>query len=231
MDKKWLIRTRSNHILGPVSKEKVMELYKNGSIKSDDEICSGNGYWFFIRETELVEKYLTGSFSQSFNPISEAKDVITSSAPDENLDNGKDDITLVGGINLSDLKKETGEVSDSLSIKKNEVVDDMTELEVPEIPGKRKVVELPESTKKKTNLESKNKSSSPSSIKKTSQKSQNFLTYIGMIIFIVLFLAIYFRKTIMKSFFSQMRLEQVINSSLIEIAYAQDDLAAQKKNF
>ena len=55
MGKNWLIRTKSNHILGPVSKDKVVELYQNGSIKPDDEICSGNGYWFFIRESELVD--------------------------------------------------------------------------------------------------------------------------------------------------------------------------------
>ncbi len=75
MEKNWLIRTKSNHILGPISKEKVLELYNNGSIKQDDEICSGNGYWFYVREDDLVAKYLLGKETQSFNPISEAKDV------------------------------------------------------------------------------------------------------------------------------------------------------------
>jgi hypothetical protein len=72
IEKNWLIRTKSNHILGPVSKEKVLELYNNGSIKQDDEICSGNGYWFFVREDELVSRFLLGKEVQSFNPISEA---------------------------------------------------------------------------------------------------------------------------------------------------------------
>ena len=80
MGKNWLIRTKSNHILGPISKEKVLDLYNNGSIKPDDEVCCGNGYWFFIRETELVERYLVGNNPQSFNPVSEAKDVLTSSS-------------------------------------------------------------------------------------------------------------------------------------------------------
>jgi hypothetical protein len=75
MDKNWLIRTKSNHILGPISKEKVLELYNNGSIKSEDEVCSGNGFWFFIREEEMVEQYLKGDEIQAFNPVSEAKDV------------------------------------------------------------------------------------------------------------------------------------------------------------
>src|SRR5690606_21666428 len=99
MEKNWLIRTKSNHILGPVSKEKVLELYKNGSIKPDDEVCSGNGFWFFIREDDMVARYLLGNDIQSFNPISEAKDVLTSSEPKsaEAPEAVKDDITLVGG--------------------------------------------------------------------------------------------------------------------------------------
>lgn len=76
MLKNWLIRTKSNHILGPVSKAKVTELYKNGSVKADDEFCSGNGYWFFVKEKALVERYLLGDETQEFNPISEANDVL-----------------------------------------------------------------------------------------------------------------------------------------------------------
>ncbi len=101
--KNWLIRTKSNHILGPVSKDKVIELYHNGSVRPEDEICSGNGYWFFLREKDQVEEYLLGNKKQSFNPMSEGIDVLTApagrsvKAPDE-------DITLVGGINLSELK-------------------------------------------------------------------------------------------------------------------------------
>jgi hypothetical protein len=76
MLKNWLIRTKSNHILGPVSKAKVIELYKNGSVKADDEFCSGNGYWFFVKEKALVDRYLLGEEIQEFNPISEANDVL-----------------------------------------------------------------------------------------------------------------------------------------------------------
>lgn len=104
MGKNWLIRTKSNHILGPVSKEKVLELYQNGSIKPDDEICSGNGYWFFIRESELVDRYLVGSTAQLFNPISEAKDVLTSPEPTTAVSKGREDITMVGAIDLKSIK-------------------------------------------------------------------------------------------------------------------------------
>lgn len=80
MLKNWLIRTKSNHILGPISKAKACELYKNGSIKPDDELCSGNGYWFFIKESDLIDRYLLGEEVQPYNPISEAQDLAAQSS-------------------------------------------------------------------------------------------------------------------------------------------------------
>jgi len=65
---RWLIRTKNNHLLGPVSKEKMCKLYLDGHVKPDDEICSGNGYWFFVRETELINKYLLGNIKQACDP-------------------------------------------------------------------------------------------------------------------------------------------------------------------
>lgn len=76
MEKNWLIRTKNNHILGPVSKQKVRELLEKGSIKGDDELCSGNGYWFYVREKDLVEKYVLKDIPQDFNPVSEASTVL-----------------------------------------------------------------------------------------------------------------------------------------------------------
>jgi hypothetical protein len=78
--KEWLIRTKNNHILGPVTREKVLDLYNNGSIKQEDEICTGNGYWFFVREKDLVDKYLLGNTNQDFNPVQEAEPVLTKKA-------------------------------------------------------------------------------------------------------------------------------------------------------
>lgn len=83
--KNWLIRTQHNQILGPVSKEKVIEFVQKGNLTDQDEVTSGNGYWFWIKEKDLVEKYLMGDVPQNFNPISEAPDVL--SAP------GSPDIT------------------------------------------------------------------------------------------------------------------------------------------
>jgi len=72
MNKTWLIRTKNNHILGPVSKLKIGELISNGTIKGDDEVCDGNGYWFYIREQDLVSKYVLSDLKQQFNPVQEA---------------------------------------------------------------------------------------------------------------------------------------------------------------
>jgi hypothetical protein len=105
--KNWLIRTKSNHILGPVSKEKVIELYHNGSVRPEDEICSGNGFWFFLREKDQVEDYLLGNKKQSFNPMSEGIDVLTAPSG-KGVERPDDDITMVGGINISELKDTPG---------------------------------------------------------------------------------------------------------------------------
>lgn len=86
MVKNWLIRTKNNHILGPVSKEKIRELISNGSIKGDDEICSGNGYWIHIREQDLVAKYILAEEAQPFNPVQEAEPVFALSPDKDDLD-------------------------------------------------------------------------------------------------------------------------------------------------
>lgn len=76
MENKWLIRTTQNKIFGPFSKSKVLEFLKNKSLDPNDELASGNGHWFYLREYDLVEKYIYGDVPQGFNPISEAKSVL-----------------------------------------------------------------------------------------------------------------------------------------------------------
>lgn len=77
MERNWLIRTSQNQILGPVAKSKVLEFLQKGALGSNDEVTSGNGYWFSLKEKELVDKYLFGDIPQSYNPISEAKSVLS----------------------------------------------------------------------------------------------------------------------------------------------------------
>jgi hypothetical protein len=210
MDKNWLIRTKSNHILGPVSKDKVLELYKNGSIKPD-EICSGNGYWFFIRETDMVSRFLLGQELQGFNPISEAKDVLTSSSENAEVHETSEDITMVGGVDLSLLNSQPQEQE--------------PEPESPNSPSPAVAeISIPE-TKKKNNEPLKIKTSVQTP--KKALKKQSYLKYVGIIAFLCLFLLVYFRKAIIRSLFEG---EVTTHSfSLINTAHAQDKEPEQKK--
>lgn len=77
MEKCWLIRTRNKQILGPVTKQKIIEFIDKGSLAPEDEVTSGNGYWISIKENNLIEKYVKGDIPQGFNPISEAPNILT----------------------------------------------------------------------------------------------------------------------------------------------------------
>jgi hypothetical protein len=212
MGKNWLIRTKSNHILGPVSKEKVVELYQNGSIKPDDEICSGNGYWFFIRESDLIERFLLGREVQSFNPISEAKDVLTSSESIPEKEVTRDDITLIGQF---DLKQVHDEIIPQDKKKKEIEKPRLEELELKNEEVKKK------KTKQRKNV--------IQIAPVTNKSNQKFLQYLGVLVFLVLFLIIYFRKNIMKSFFEMDTSLPHEGISLISFAQADDEILPPKK--
>jgi len=218
MEKNWLIRTKSNHILGPISKEKLQELYRNGSVKPDDEVCSGNGFWFFIRENDLVERFLLGSEMQSFNPVSEAKDVINKpEVPEEHAQTQENspDITVVSGIKVPSLENVNEE---------NQSNDQATK--EPELPPAE--ISL-DSLLKKNQKDKKNASLSSSLIKKEPTprlKKQGFLKWVGLIGFIILFCLIYFRKRIIKSLFEEE--SAFINLSPITIAFAEEDNQKKK---
>lgn len=94
--KNWLIRTKTNFILGPVSREKLLELIDSGSLTEEDEICSGNGFWFYFREKELLKKFLMENKKQSFNPVSEAlNEKKVRSENNKNDSDEIDDITVI----------------------------------------------------------------------------------------------------------------------------------------
>jgi hypothetical protein len=76
-ERSWLIRTTQNQILGPVAKAKVLEFLQKGALGLSDEVCSGNGFWFSLKEKDLVEKFLYGDIPQGYNPISESKSVLS----------------------------------------------------------------------------------------------------------------------------------------------------------
>ncbi len=152
MEKNWLIRTQNQKILGPVSKSKILELVQKRSLSDDDEVCPGNGYWFFIREKELVEQFLYGDLPSSFNPVSEAPKNIL--GHDENwidtflkqMEGGKPagrkapmnspaaDVTLVK--NLNDFKKDLAqadEIPDEDLIDNSAILPESSDLEYPDM--------------------------------------------------------------------------------------------------
>jgi hypothetical protein len=106
-DKNWLIRTTNFQILGPITKQKIIEVYHKGALHEDDELSQGNGYWFFVREKDLIEKYIIGNVPQEWSILSEAKNVLTAVDQDpleeeENiLESVSNYTTDTGATNLS----------------------------------------------------------------------------------------------------------------------------------
>lgn len=230
MEKNWLIRTKSNHILGPVSKEKVQELYKNGSIKPDDEICSGNGFWFFVREEDMVGRFLVGDEVQGFNPISEAKNVLALSQKsegqaDEESNAQKDELTSVGGFSLSLLQDEP--LLNEEHLHEVHPLEEVKEATPPPAPYPEEVLEL----KKKSRGERVTKLVVAGSTKAKQSfpppKKQSYLKWVGLFGFLLLLVLIYFRKTIIKSLFDG----EVSSTSvsIIDEVHAQEILP-EKKN-
>ncbi len=108
MEKCWLIRTKNKQILGPVTKQKIIEFVNKGSLAPDDEVTSGNGYWISIKEKSLVEKYIHGDIPQGFNPISEAPNVLTANTnqPTENTGSLNPNTMPTSGHELDSLEIE-----------------------------------------------------------------------------------------------------------------------------
>lgn len=228
MEKNWLIRTKSNHILGPVSKDKVLELYQNGSIKPDDEVCCGNGFWFFVREEDMVARFLLGKEVQNFNPISEAKDVLTS--PSQSYDQvQEEDITKIGGINASLLNHndKTPPPTVMSALYEKEGITPPVSASKPAASQPEPVTQIttsPSAPKKKTSSVRSGKSKA--TVRAPLQK-QNFLQYIAILCFLILFLLIYYRRTIIRQLFSG---EVTLSSFVISSAYAQEDIPGKKKS-
>ena len=214
MEKNWLIRTKSNHILGPITKDKVIELLNNGSIKPDDEVCSGNGFWFFIREDDMVAKYLLGSEPQGFNPISEAKNVITSSPHEEvSHEEVKDDITLIGNIKLDNIAEPSPPSKANVSQVKSPLPVHG------DAPKKKSNVDIIEPLPKEIRITTASKT--------RHVKSQEYLRILGALGFILLFALLYFRKTIIRTFIEEVSTTEI---SLINKVHAQENLPAKKKS-
>ncbi len=206
MIKNWLIRTKNHQILGPVSLKKIKELLEKGSLKEDDEVSSGNGYWFFLREEELVQKYLKNEIPQDFNPVSEADSVLAVETIEQEVENSQlpseddlefpDDIIDEKESILNQLKTE--EVLSSLPevSEDEEDIDESAPVQRMEVPVKRlKPVSQVAPVKK-------------------GMFNQNLLLVLAGILFVLALAGFYFRKQLIKEFIEA-------NISIFPAAYAQ----------
>ncbi len=193
MDKVWLIRTTSNQLLGPVSIKKIRELLEKGSLKAEDEISCGNGYWFFVREKELVEKYINNEIPQGFNPVAEADSVLTA-LPQEigSIENPiiptEDDLAFP-----EDDEKEL--ILEELKLSADTLSDDpIVEQEASVQHEKEQVKPLNRKTMKPLTEKE------PVAQVKSSFFNQNLLLFLAVILFILALAGFYFRKRLVKEF-------------------------------
>lgn len=54
----WLIRTHDNKISGPLTADEVRSRVLSRSLALQDELCSSEGYWFFLHEAEELQTQL-----------------------------------------------------------------------------------------------------------------------------------------------------------------------------
>ncbi len=199
-----------------------MELYHNGSIKADDEVCSGNGYWFFVREDDLVQRFLLNGEVQGFNPISEAKNVLTREPTIKGPSGEEEDITLVGGIDFTEIRTQEKTPETFQLISQTQSVEAIKKEDF------SLKVSSPQEDKKKIDV---NNSSKKTALKtnKNPLRKQEWLKYISVVGFIFLFCLIYFRKSIMRYIFNSDI--TLISINFINSAQAQVNSPDKKKSF
>jgi hypothetical protein len=197
MNKTWLIRTKNNHILGPVSREKIKTLLENKTLNLEDELCSGNGYWFSVKEDDLVQKYIHDQQVQSYNPISEAPTILceNNDKKEIQLDSPVDDVTQVK--NLVELLNQ--DEDEQISV---EVLDPG---EPPSVSLPTKQVENKDDTFSEIDLAQidnvhSDKDFSTTELKKVKALNSTILYFLAISFFIIAIIGFYFRKTLLENF-------------------------------
>jgi len=223
MKKNWLIRTKNNHILGPVSKDKIKELLKNGSIKGDDEISCANGYWLYVREEDLLEKYVFGEEKQFFNPVQEAQPTPISDFP-PNLDLLKVQ---------PESENEHNQVNNTLIQQNPLMAEQETQAEERELESQQDENQQESPNTPSENSEKKNnkrviKRRNLKAVSKQKEKSKSHLTknalYLLILVFVLVLAASFWRKGIIIE-----QIKKLVSVSLIQSAVAQD-FDSEKKN-
>lgn len=248
MEKNWLIRTKSNFILGPVSQTKVQELLESDILKSEDEVCSGNGFWFYVREKELVKRFVYEGEKQPFNPVSEAENVLTPQEANvfkESVPSHEEELVLeINPLHEEEEEKfpeftemappsksgaddiQFPESSDldypeeELS-SEEEYIEEEEHLPPPQFDSASELKETPKITKVQRKIVQ-TQSESP----QKSWLNDKSLFLIAMSMLVIAILAFYYRKRIIEKFID----EGQVSISLIGPVYAQTFQSAQKKN-
>lgn len=58
MKLQWLVRTHENKISGPFTADEVKARVLSRALALQDELCSSDGYWFFLHEAEELQTQL-----------------------------------------------------------------------------------------------------------------------------------------------------------------------------
>ncbi len=83
MKKEWLIKNSNHEIIGPLSRDQVIAMIDGDKLVAEDELLKANGFWFWMHEKDLLQRFLYDNEPQGFNPISEAEDVLTANLTNE----------------------------------------------------------------------------------------------------------------------------------------------------
>lgn len=204
MQKTWLIRTKNNHILGPVSKDKIKALLENTTLNLEDELCSGNGYWFSVKEDELVQKYIANDHIQTFNPISEAPTVLSLDGMIE--DPAEEEIAIEDITQVKDLVDLLNQIEEEYKL------DEPLSVEVLE-PGDAPVVKLTAKELKVEDLKSEQDESSSSvetekktsgfsttDLKRVKALNSTILYILAIAFFIIALIGFYYRRSLLENF-------------------------------
>jgi hypothetical protein len=54
----WLVRTSTNEIIGPMSRDALVAQIREGKLGLQDEVCKANSYWIYLDEADEVKKQL-----------------------------------------------------------------------------------------------------------------------------------------------------------------------------
>ena len=57
LGRSWLIRHADHSFSRPMSEEALLELFSEGGMKPQDEICCSSGYWFSVKDIGEMRKH------------------------------------------------------------------------------------------------------------------------------------------------------------------------------